>query len=197
MPRGPRSKKALQGADLLIYLGHGNGYPSPYAPFRASSKNGLGLNSSAGRGNSNLKYYGESLPHQLRPDERPTRWSSSTTCATRPGTPSRGGRIEQERREAAHRQLRGRLPAHPAPGCRLRGAAGAIPPSCGTCSSRPRRCARSSGTPPQAKHSYSFTFSSTRPQGRDGDLRPVLADQVLPLRRRVPRHQGDDRAVAR
>lgn len=53
-------KKALQGADLLIYLGHGNGWPSPYAPFRATSKDGLGLNASAGHGNSNLKYYGES-----------------------------------------------------------------------------------------------------------------------------------------
>jgi hypothetical protein len=53
-------KRALQGADLLIYLGHGNGWPSPYAPFRASSKDGLGLNATAGHGNSNLKYYGES-----------------------------------------------------------------------------------------------------------------------------------------
>jgi hypothetical protein len=53
-------KSALQGADLLIYLGHGNGWPSPYAPFRATSKDGLGLNATAGHGNSNLKYYGES-----------------------------------------------------------------------------------------------------------------------------------------
>jgi hypothetical protein len=53
-------KPALQGADLLIYLGHGNGWPSPYAPFRASSKDGLGLNAAAGHGSSNVKYYGES-----------------------------------------------------------------------------------------------------------------------------------------
>jgi hypothetical protein len=53
-------KTALQGADLLIYLGHGNGWPSPYAPFRASSKDGLGLNATAGHGSSNVKYYGES-----------------------------------------------------------------------------------------------------------------------------------------
>ena len=50
---------ALQGADLLIYLGHGNGWPSPYTPFRASSKDGLGLNATAGHGNTNVKYYGE------------------------------------------------------------------------------------------------------------------------------------------
>jgi hypothetical protein len=51
---------ALQGADLLIYLGHGNGYPSPYGGFRASVMDGLGLNASAGNGNSNVRYYGES-----------------------------------------------------------------------------------------------------------------------------------------
>ena len=45
-----RVKTALQGANLLIYLGHGNGWPSPYAPFRADSKDGLGLNASAGHG---------------------------------------------------------------------------------------------------------------------------------------------------
>ena len=54
-----RVRDALQGANLLIYLGHGNGWPSPYAPFRSSSKDGLGLNSSAGNGHYNVKYYGE------------------------------------------------------------------------------------------------------------------------------------------
>jgi hypothetical protein len=53
-------RPALQGADLLIYLGHGNGYPSPYGGFRASVMDGLGLNASAGNGNSNVRYYGES-----------------------------------------------------------------------------------------------------------------------------------------
>jgi hypothetical protein len=52
-------KAAAQGAKVLIYLGHGNGYPSPYGPFSKYSKDGLGLNSSAGHGNYNTKYYGE------------------------------------------------------------------------------------------------------------------------------------------
>jgi hypothetical protein len=52
-------KAAAQGANVLIYLGHGNGYPSPYGAFSAYSKDGMGLNSSAGNGNSNTKYYGE------------------------------------------------------------------------------------------------------------------------------------------
>ncbi len=52
-------KSALQGANLLIYLGHGNGYPSPYGAFQRYTKNGMGLNATAGNGNSNIKYWGE------------------------------------------------------------------------------------------------------------------------------------------
>lgn len=54
-----RVKSALQGANMLIYLGHGNGWPSPYYPFNPYSKDGLGLNATSGNGNSNVKYYGE------------------------------------------------------------------------------------------------------------------------------------------
>lgn len=52
-------KSATKGANVLIYLGHGNGYPSPYGPFSALTKDGLGLNRSAGNGHYNVKYYGE------------------------------------------------------------------------------------------------------------------------------------------
>ena len=52
-------KSAARGANILIYLGHGNGYPSPYGPFSALTKDGLGLNASAGHGHYNVKYYGE------------------------------------------------------------------------------------------------------------------------------------------
>jgi hypothetical protein len=55
-----RVKAAAQGANLLIYLGHGNGWPSPYAPYRASSMDGLGLNSALAHGNYDLRYYGAS-----------------------------------------------------------------------------------------------------------------------------------------
>ena len=53
-------KSATRGANVLIYLGHGNGYPSPYGPFNGVSKDGLGLNSMAGKGHYNVKYWGES-----------------------------------------------------------------------------------------------------------------------------------------
>jgi hypothetical protein len=52
-------RPALQGAKLLIYLGHGNGWPSPYGPFQRYTKDGLGLNATYGGSNSNTKYYGE------------------------------------------------------------------------------------------------------------------------------------------
>ena len=52
-----RVKSAAQGANVLIYLGHGNGYPSPYGAFSAHSKDGMGLNSSDG--SSSHTYYGE------------------------------------------------------------------------------------------------------------------------------------------
>jgi hypothetical protein len=54
-----RVSKATVGANVLIYLGHGNGWPSPYAPFQTMTKDGMGLNATSGNGNSNTKYYGE------------------------------------------------------------------------------------------------------------------------------------------
>ena len=52
-----RVKSLSQGANVFIYLGHGNGYPSPYGPFSKYTKDGLGLN--AYDGSSRHKYYGE------------------------------------------------------------------------------------------------------------------------------------------
>lgn len=52
-----RVKSVAQGANLFIYLGHGNGYPSPYGAFSKYSKDGLGLNSYDG--SSRHTYYGE------------------------------------------------------------------------------------------------------------------------------------------
>jgi hypothetical protein len=60
-----RVRDAAVGANLLIYLGHGNGWPSPYYPYSTTSKNGMGLNSSYGNGNSNTKYYGQYYMQQL------------------------------------------------------------------------------------------------------------------------------------
>jgi hypothetical protein len=52
-----RVRTVAQGANLFIYLGHGNGYPSPYGAFSSYTKDGIGLNSCDGCGSH--KYYGE------------------------------------------------------------------------------------------------------------------------------------------
>ncbi len=54
-------RAAAVGANIFIYLGHGNGYPSPYGAFTALRKNGMGLNATYNHGNSNVKYYGQTL----------------------------------------------------------------------------------------------------------------------------------------
>lgn len=59
-----RVKKVARGANLLVYLGHGNGWPSKWAPFQARTKNGLGLNRTASGSNSNVEYYGEAYLQQ-------------------------------------------------------------------------------------------------------------------------------------
>jgi hypothetical protein len=53
-------KAATVGASVVIYMGHGNGWPSPYTyDPNYTTKDGFGLNATAGAGDSNLKYYGE------------------------------------------------------------------------------------------------------------------------------------------
>jgi putative cell wall-binding protein len=61
-------KPALQGASVVLYLGHGNGWPSPYTYDPAfTTKDGLGLNATANNGDSNTKYYGEPyLANEIR-----------------------------------------------------------------------------------------------------------------------------------
>ena len=53
-------KELAQGADLFVYVGHGNGWPSPYGPFQEDTKNGLGLDplDKDKRGPNNVVYKG-------------------------------------------------------------------------------------------------------------------------------------------
>ncbi|CAN5519141.1 hypothetical protein BH24CHL8_BH24CHL8_06810 [soil metagenome] len=51
-------KSATEGANLVVYFGHGNGWPSPYAPFQEDTKDGFGLNGSAGGSAYSTTYYG-------------------------------------------------------------------------------------------------------------------------------------------
>lgn len=55
-----RVRAAAKGANLLVYLGHGNGFPNPYHSTLDPKKvNGFGLNPYAGSGNTRTAYYGE------------------------------------------------------------------------------------------------------------------------------------------
>ena len=60
-----RVAAAANRANVLIYRGHGNGWPSPYPPFSTVEKDGLGLNPYLGSGNTTTKYYGESYMERL------------------------------------------------------------------------------------------------------------------------------------
>jgi len=51
---------ALQGASIVIYMGHGNGFPSPHATtLLPDRQDGLGLNPTAGIDDSTTQYWGE------------------------------------------------------------------------------------------------------------------------------------------
>ncbi|MEP7159037.1 MAG: hypothetical protein ABI797_06390, partial [Chloroflexota bacterium] len=49
---------AVDGASLVVYMGHGYGWPSPYPPFREKFQNGLGLNPVEGGSKSDVEYHG-------------------------------------------------------------------------------------------------------------------------------------------
>jgi hypothetical protein len=56
----PAVKRAIQGASMVVYLGHGNGWPSQYRnALYPPTQNGFGLNPVAGAGNDAHEYFGE------------------------------------------------------------------------------------------------------------------------------------------
>ncbi len=67
-----RVKAAVNGASIIVYLGHGNGWPSPYTydPL-FTTKDGFGLNKDLNhngkRSDYELKYYGEPKIETLTP----------------------------------------------------------------------------------------------------------------------------------
>jgi len=58
---------AAKGANILVYMGHGNGYPNPYLSYEQPNKdNGMGLNAVAGSSSTVTTYYGENYMAQLQ-----------------------------------------------------------------------------------------------------------------------------------
>jgi hypothetical protein len=63
----PAVRAAVEGASIVVYLGHGNGWPSPYRDaLYPPTQNGFGLNPVAGNGDSAHQYFGEKYVAQLR-----------------------------------------------------------------------------------------------------------------------------------
>ncbi len=55
-----RVKAAITGASLVVYVGRGRGFPSPYSSsLRTGFENGFGLNPVAGVNNTRTRFYGE------------------------------------------------------------------------------------------------------------------------------------------
>ncbi len=63
----PAVRHALEGASIVVYLGHGNGWPSPYRDsLYPPTQNGFGLNPVAGGDDSSHQYFGEASVDNLQ-----------------------------------------------------------------------------------------------------------------------------------
>ncbi len=103
-------KAAVVGASIVIYMGHGNGWPSPYTydPLY-TTKDGFGLNATAGAGDYNNKYYGE--PYMASMDLAPGAIVLLHHLCYASGNSEPGdARAERGHRAQAGRQLRHRVP---------------------------------------------------------------------------------------
>jgi hypothetical protein len=60
-------REALDGASIVVYLGHGNGWPSRYRnSLYPPTQNGFGLNPVGGAGDDRHQYFGEASIEKLR-----------------------------------------------------------------------------------------------------------------------------------
>ena len=106
----PAVKKALKGASLVIYMGHGNGFPSRYRDsLYPPTQNGFGLNPRAGH---QRQHHASVLRGEPRRERRPRqgrgRPAPPPVLRERP-VRARARRGHPRPGEAARRQLRGRL----------------------------------------------------------------------------------------
>lgn len=63
----PAVQAAVNGASVVVYLGHGNGWPSPYAAtLQPRTMDGFGLNPVAGVDDVAHQYFGEAFVSKLR-----------------------------------------------------------------------------------------------------------------------------------
>ena len=191
-----RVYEAAKGANLLIYLGHGNGWPSPYAPFDVTSKDGMGLNRTAGNGNSNTKYFGEYYMAKLALAKNAVVVLNRLCYASGnnewgAGNPTKSTAIKRVD-NYGYGFLRAGAKAVYASGIterRLRRARPVHGASAGT------TLGKLFWADPSRTGTYKFAFTSVRTAGREGAHGSLRARPVLPERDRVPGH--DRRGLAR
>ena len=120
----PAVSAALQGASVVIYMGHGNGWPSRYREraVPAAARTASASNPSAGNGDGTHQYFGEASHRPRASSSRRTRSCCSTTCATPRATASPACPRARSPGPPAGRQLRGRVHRGRRVGRRRRGA---------------------------------------------------------------------------
>ena len=113
-------KAAVNGASIVVYLGHGNGWPSPYTfDPNYTTKDGFGLNADLNDDGKlsdyENKYYGEPSIRDLTPAPNAVVLLFHLCYASGNSEPG-NARPDPVDREEARRQLRRRRSSGPAPG---------------------------------------------------------------------------------
>ena len=167
-----RVRDAAVGANLLIYLGHGNGWPSPYYPYSTTSKDGIGLNASSGNGNSNMKYYGEDyMAVDLAPQRG--RGALNRLCYASgnnewgAGNPTRRPRTSASTTTATASSRRAPRRCSPAASPTSAMCSGACSRARGRC-----RCRACSGPTRTGPFDYQFSFNSSKIDGVSARMDP-------------------------
>ena len=112
-----RVKAAAQGANVLIYLGHGNGSPSPYGAFNKYSQGRVRPQHDGRRTGTPTPSIGASGTSRRTSSSAPNAVVILNRLCYASGNSEWGaGEPDAVGRQAAHRQLRRRLPAHRRPG---------------------------------------------------------------------------------
>ena len=135
-----RVRAAAQGATVLVYLGHGNGWPSIYPPFQMLTKDGLGLDPSTGADGTQDRLLRRGLHperHPPGPERRRAPVPPLLRLRQHRARP-RGGHVR--RRPPAGGQLRRRVHRGGRPGgVRRRASRATRPPTTSASCSRPSR----------------------------------------------------------
>ena len=188
--RGAKVKAAVNGASIVVYLGHGNGWPSPYTyDPNYTTKDGFGLNYDI-NGDGKLtdyenKYYGEPSIRTLTPAPNAVVLLFHLCYASGNSEPGSADPSLSDG-EAARRQLRRGVPQGRCPR-RHRERPQPRARTTSTRCSRPARRSTSTGATRPTSTTTSAATPSTRTPGYTYQMDPEGVGKLLPLD-----HRQDD-----